>query len=152
MSILDLFHINITTEFRSLLYAAWKKEEVEAQMLSSFFLGVEWMQLSPFPVIVLDFSDTRGMARNTDCILNSCLQLNDILSVDKPKDTVRMGWGWGNALRRWIKWHILWNVAKHPISFKDEAEEAQGIIQPETVLVKVRNGMKWRLKKWKLKD
>lgn len=121
-------------------------------MLSSFFPGVEWMQLSPFPVIVLDFSDTCGITGNTCCILNSCLQLNEILSVDKPKDTVRMGWGWGNALRCWIKWHILWNVAKHPISFKDEAEEAQGIIQPETVLVKVCNSMKWRLKKWKLKD
>lgn len=64
-----------------------------------------------------------------------------------------MGWVWGNALRCWIKWHIFWNVAKqHAISFKDETEETQGIIQPETALVKVRNGMKWRLKKWKVKD
>lgn len=83
----------------------------------------------------------------------SCPNKNEPLS-DEPKDTMRMGQVWGNALRCWIKWHIFWNAAKHPISFKDETEAAPGIIQHWSKCVVVWNedlkSGKQKMKKRKL--
>lgn len=66
----------------------------------------------------------------------------------------KIQWVWGNALRCWIKWHIFWNVAKHPISFKDETEAAPGIIQHSSKCVVVWNedlkSGKQKMKKRKL--
>lgn len=94
--------------------------------------------VSPFPIVVLVCSDTCGV---TGIYLLhfkfiSYPNMNELLS-DKPKEMMRMGQVWGNALRCWIKWHIFWNVAKPPIAFKDETETVQGIIQhwPKCVMV-----------------
>lgn len=85
--------------------------------------------------------------------LISCPNRNELLN-DKPKETMRMGQVWGNALRCWIKQHIFWNVAKHPISFKDETETAQGIVQhwPKCVMewMKTEKVEKWKMKESKL--
>lgn len=89
MSLLDLVHIKITTEFRSHSQAAWKKEEVETQMLSSFFPEVG-NAVSPFPIVVLDWLWS-VWEHLLHFKFTSCLNLNELLSVDKTKDMVRMG-------------------------------------------------------------